>query len=120
MRAEDYRIPDRIVLGIQLGNLGGGITEPKLFGINSVIFLCVMVHQFLFSDLIPRKITFQLHKNIFSGVVCDSENYMEKCFGNDFLGKSPFSTQSSIFRINQDTFDHDKGQKSAISWRRLH
>ena len=31
MCAEDYRIPDRIVLGIMFGNLGGGITEPELF-----------------------------------------------------------------------------------------
>ena len=28
---ESYRIRYRIVLGIMFGNLGGGITEPKLF-----------------------------------------------------------------------------------------
>ena len=32
-----------MVLGILFGNLGGGIAEPKCFGIDSVIFLCVMV-----------------------------------------------------------------------------
>ena len=45
MRAEDYRIPYRIVLGIIFGNFGEKITEPKLFGINSVIFLCAMVYS---------------------------------------------------------------------------
>ena len=47
------------------------------------------------------KTTFQLQDNILGGInfpkityhvfVCDSENYMEKLFGNYFLGKSHFS-----------------------------
>ena len=36
MRAVDFQIPYRLALGIIIGNAGGGITEQKLFGINSV------------------------------------------------------------------------------------
>ena len=59
------------------------------------------IHNFLFSELNSRKITFQLQENSFRKLifpeityhifVCDSENYMEKLFGNYFLGKSHFS-----------------------------
>ena len=42
--ARDYRIPDRIPLGIIFGNLGGEMTANRnCFGISSAIFLCVMV-----------------------------------------------------------------------------
>ena len=60
----------------------------------------ILQHKFLFSELISRKIPFQLQE-IFSGInfpkmtyhvfACDSENYMAKLFGNSFLGKSHFS-----------------------------
>ena len=60
----------------------------------------------LFSELISRKITFQF-QDIFRELisqklhitefVCDSENYMEKCFGNYFLGKSHFSYMFFLF-----------------------
>ena len=43
MRAEDYRIPYRIVLGIIFGNFGEKLPNRNCFGINSVIFLCAMV-----------------------------------------------------------------------------
>ena len=61
----------------------------------------------MFSELISRKITFQLQKIFFreliSGkiayhVVCDSENYMEKLFDNYSLGKSHFSYTKECFR----------------------
>ena len=54
--------------------------------------------------------------NTYHVFVCDSENDMDKRFGNYFLGKSHFS----YMRKTQDKFDHNKGQKSAISGRRLH
>ena len=58
------------------------------------------IHTFLFSEIIPEIIHFSL-KSYVSGIafpkitlhvfVCDSENYMEKLFGNYFLGKSHVS-----------------------------
>ena len=38
---------------------------------------------------------------------------------HDCINLSQFSDKSSLYK-SQDTFDHDKGQKSAISGRRLH
>ena len=46
MRAEDYRIPYRIVLGIIFGNLVNKIPNRYCFGINLVIFLCAMKKVF--------------------------------------------------------------------------
>ena len=53
------------------------------------------IHNFLFSELIYPKITFQLQEIFFSGInfpqityhifVCDSENDMKKLFWNYFL-----------------------------------
>ena len=54
------------------------------------------IHEFLFLELVSQKITFRLQEKSFSGIhfpriayhvfVCDSENYMERLFGNYFLG----------------------------------
>ena len=58
------------------------------------------IHKVLFSELISRKNTFQLQdffsrmnfdKITYHVFVCESEKYMEKRFGNYFLGKSHFS-----------------------------
>ena len=40
--AEPPGLPYRRCLGIIFGNFGGGFTKPKSFGIDSVIFLCVV------------------------------------------------------------------------------
>ena len=68
------------------------------------------IHKCRFSEIISRKSASQLHKNtslelIYRKItlhvfVCDSENYMEKMFANDFLRKSHFSTCKKVFGIN--------------------
>ena len=68
------------------------------------------LHKFLCLELISRKITFQLQENIYSGInfpkityhvfVCDSENYMEKRFGNYFLENLISVTWNNVFGIN--------------------
>ena len=58
-------------------------TKNVVFGINfSKNYISVTRNIFL--ELISPKI--QYH-----GFVCDSENYMDKRFGNDFLGESHVS-----------------------------
>ena len=69
------------------------------------------IHIFLFMELLSPQITFQLQKeNSFSGVnvpkitlrvfVCDSENYMEKCFGDYFLENRISVTWNKVFGAN--------------------
>ena len=80
---------------------------PQLHYINylELIFENVMytlarndyIHKILFSELISRKITWQLQEHFnfpkitYQVFVCDSENCMEQLFGNYFLGRSHFS-----------------------------
>ena len=66
------------------------------------------IQKFLFSELISRRITFQLQE-IFSGnsfpenhislIRCDSENYIEKLFGKCFLQKSHFSHEIMLSEL---------------------
>ena len=67
-------------------------------------------HKVLFSELISEKILHCSYKKCFflrelilakityHVFVCDSENYMEKSFGNYFLGKPHFSHMKFGFR----------------------
>ena len=58
------------------------------------------IHNFFFGINFPKNLQFS-YKKYFGGInfpkitdhvlVCDSENYKEKLFGNYFLGKSHFS-----------------------------
>ena len=76
---------------------GGGLRGTKI--VNKILWS--------FRNEFPEKLHFS-YKKYFSGInfqkityhvfVCDSENYMEKCFWNYFLGKTHFSYMKSGFR----------------------